>query len=646
MTGANAEPLGPRPDVTTDREDRRERSIVRARLFPDASEPEMIGRYRLRGRIGAGASGTVYEAVDDELAREVALKVVREHELARGGGRDRVWAEAKALARVNHPNVVAVYDVGWTGDDLYIAMELVRGESVDVWLAGDRAWREIVDVFGQAAAGLGAVHDQQLVHRDVKPANIRIGADGRVRVVDFGLAVEASGAAGAVEAAGTPGYMAPEQRRGEPVDGRSDQYGLGAALDHALRGRRAPRRIARVVARSVSPEPSERWPSMLAFRRALLDGARPGRWRYVALVALVAVAAGVALAVTITRTAPAAREQAHAVADHDPRLWREARWAAIAHPAGAYRASLDTQVHRTGTASGRVEARAGAAGEFGALAKTSPAEDYRGERVRMTAWIRTRGAVAGAGAWFRVDDRNGIDIAFDNMRDRQLIGDHDWTQVEIVLDVPDHGWNLVYGPSIQGAGTVWVDDVELEIVDGTTALTHSARDLPLELTDGSFDEPVSGWQLDTLSPGLYALGAADSAVHGEHCAHLQSTGSARPQDAGDVVQWIAAERYRGMQITVTAAVRGRGAAALVLASDGDGSGPPTVVAVEPTADWERHSIDRFVLPSASEIAVVARLSGRGELWIDDVRIEAVPVEDPPLPAIDAPVRGLGFEPSP
>ncbi len=201
--------------------------------------------------------GIVYEATDPALDRAVALKVV----LGVRGTEAiaRLSREAQAVAKLSHPNVVAVYDFGNESGQPYIVMELVEGQSVAQWLKLEPPWREIVGVFANAARGLAAAHAAGLVHRDFKPANVLHSADGVVKVLDFGLArapssadrgpVDAWSPSGVGDASnlatlteagvalGTPPYMAPEQHRGEPVGAASDAYAFGVALYRALTGR-------------------------------------------------------------------------------------------------------------------------------------------------------------------------------------------------------------------------------------------------------------------------------------------------------------------------------------------------------------------------------------------------------------------------
>ena len=153
------------------------------------TEPSHIGRYRIEGPLGAGGVGLVFAAFDPVLGRRVAVKLLRSDRPGMAAAGDRLREEAQAMARLAHPNVVTVYDVGEHEGGVYIAMELVEGLSLRDWLAETaRPWREVLGAYFQAGRGLAAAHDAGLVHRDFTPANVLMGRDGRVRVVDFGLA--------------------------------------------------------------------------------------------------------------------------------------------------------------------------------------------------------------------------------------------------------------------------------------------------------------------------------------------------------------------------------------------------------------------------------------------------------------------------
>jgi len=217
---------------------------------------DRVGRYLVLSSVGAGGMGVVFAAYDPQLDRKIALKLLRSG-LA-GSSKDartRLRREAQAIAQLSHPNVVSVYDVGTTDDgDLYIAMEFVEGDTLTTWLKKyPRTWREIIDVFLQAARGLFSAHGVGLLHRDFKPDNVLVGGDGRVRVTDFGLARSVLAPDEAVAAKpemtalnialtatgtvlGTPRYMPPEQMTGPDLDARSDQFSFCVALYEALYG--------------------------------------------------------------------------------------------------------------------------------------------------------------------------------------------------------------------------------------------------------------------------------------------------------------------------------------------------------------------------------------------------------------------------
>jgi eukaryotic-like serine/threonine-protein kinase len=209
-----------------------------------------FGRYEIQSAVGAGGMGEVYRARDPELNRAVAIKIIPAS-LARDATRvKRFQQEARAAAALNHPNILAVYDLGTENDSPYIVGELLEGATLRAMLlAGPVPVRKAIDYTMQVARGLAAAHDKGIVHRDLKPENVFITRDGRVKILDFGLAKLFGEAAGddatrtvesdAHSVVGTVGYMSPEQARGRPTDGRSDLFSLGAILYEVLSGKRA-----------------------------------------------------------------------------------------------------------------------------------------------------------------------------------------------------------------------------------------------------------------------------------------------------------------------------------------------------------------------------------------------------------------------
>jgi len=199
-----------------------------------------LGRYELRDALGAGGMSAVYRAYDPVLDREIAIKVLPGNLAREPVYRKRFQEEARALARVDHPNLVRIYAVGQEGSVSYYAMELVQGLALRDVIRSRRRFtlREAMAVFGQFLKGLAAVHDAAIVHRDVKPGNIMLSASGRAILMDFGLARrierQALTAPGAV--VGTPEYMAPEQAKGEKADARADLYAAGIVLYEMLSG--------------------------------------------------------------------------------------------------------------------------------------------------------------------------------------------------------------------------------------------------------------------------------------------------------------------------------------------------------------------------------------------------------------------------
>jgi serine/threonine-protein kinase len=240
-------------------------------------------------------------ARDPELGRRLALKLLHPgpDTGSAGGGRGRLLREAQAMAQLSHPNVIAVYDVGTVGDDVFVAMELVEGGTLTGWLrAASRSWRDVVGVLCRAGEGLAAAHAAGLVHRDFKPDNVLVGDDGRVRVTDFGLARPSSEPAGAAESptlpqgtqlaasatqtgtpVGTPAYMAPEQMARGAADARSDLFSFCVAFYEALYGFRpfdgtTLSELSDNIARGPVRAPPPRSPAPGWLRRAILSGLR------------------------------------------------------------------------------------------------------------------------------------------------------------------------------------------------------------------------------------------------------------------------------------------------------------------------------------------------------------------------------------
>ena len=291
---------------------------------------EQIGRFTILRRIGKGGMGVVYVAYDSELDRRVAVKLLRSELSALPGIREQLLYEAQMLAKLSHPNVLHVYDVGIHRHQIYLALEYVEGETLRAWQArhhGD--WRVLVAMYRACGEGLAAAHSAGVVHRDFKPENVLVGVDGRPRVLDFGLATLASGAPGSHGAdmssssydrgrqVGTPAYMSPEQHAGQEADARSDQFNFCASLYEALygvrafkgtslqelgesvlRGARVPRRrgtpawLRRVVLRGLSLDPGARWPSMQTLLEELDRRAQGPAALWTMYMAAVALAAG------------------------------------------------------------------------------------------------------------------------------------------------------------------------------------------------------------------------------------------------------------------------------------------------------------------------------------------------------------------
>ncbi len=193
---------------------------------------DQIGRYEILNELGRGAMGVVYRARDTKIGREVAIKTIKfadQDSSEAGKLRERLFREAQSAGRLSHPGIVTIYDVAEEGELAYITMEFVDGETLQKMMEDGRTKdpQFISDILRQAASALDYAHSREIVHRDVKPANIMVTADGTVKITDFGIArITSSTLTQTGTVMGTPSYMSPEQVRGDPIEGSSDQFSL------------------------------------------------------------------------------------------------------------------------------------------------------------------------------------------------------------------------------------------------------------------------------------------------------------------------------------------------------------------------------------------------------------------------------------
>jgi len=354
--------------------DRLDMEQTRARaeqsIFGSAA-PAKLGRYVLLGKTGDGGMGVVYAAYHPELHRKVALKVLhprQQHDRAH----ERLIAEARALAKLDHPNVVKVHDVITHDDQIVLVMEWVEGDTLATWeRAKPRSWRDVLLVYLQAAHGLAAAHGVGVIHRDFKPANAILGLDGRVRVLDFGLARPADAspdaarapaatttlAAGSIDETwptdltatgamvGTLAYAPPEQLQGTAATPASDQFSFAISLHRALEGvppfsgddvlsrfgaiqagkialatdgRVIPAWLRLAIARALAASATARFPSMQALLAELSRPRGWRRWRIPAALGALSTIAAIALLTRPGATDPLAacdgrRGRAHRV---------------------------------------------------------------------------------------------------------------------------------------------------------------------------------------------------------------------------------------------------------------------------------------------------------------------------------------------
>lgn len=343
---------------------------------PPRFEGPKLGRYVLLELLGRGGMGEVYAAFDPTLDRKVALKLLFPG--LEQGSREQMLAEARALARLNHPNVVAVHEVGEENGRAYLALEYADGQTLEQWVkAKPRTWREVLEVFLEAGRGLHAAHLAGLVHRDFKPTNVILRQDGRVQLLDFGIARNttlkppSTAAVALTTVAGTPGFMSPEQLMGHRINARSDQFSFCVALYDALYGvlpfgqacdeaqllriqRQQyampatkidlPRALLPLLKRGMQDQPENRFASMGELMRQL-KFRLPADRRMLVLVAALALVASTAVGAAVLRPRSAlgcapkqveiveqwkqsnrARSQSHLAADPDGVLLQMDTW--------------------------------------------------------------------------------------------------------------------------------------------------------------------------------------------------------------------------------------------------------------------------------------------------------------------------------
>ncbi len=458
----------------------RAQAAIAARLLGKAKSPSVIGRYLVVERLGAGGMGIVYAAYDPELDRKIALKLLFSRE-ASDAERHRLVREAKALAKLSHPNVVHVYDAGEHEGRVFVAMELVRGETLRAWVRSKkRTLRQVLAVCLEAGRGLAAAHAAGIVHRDFKPDNVLVGEDGRARVLDFGLARRVADddetgpitprrawdprgsvtRTGAV--LGTPGYIAPEQLLGEPADVLGDQFSFCATVWEAITGTlpyppelqaapelpwkieapprgSMPRWVERVLRRGLGE--SGRYPRLDELLRELARDPAQLRLRIVGALVMVA-SVGAAFAIGTSSRGSALVDEVctggeRALLEAWPLADREAAAAAVASIGTEYATLLSPLLQS------RIDAHVGA---WTTQHREACLAHRRGEQSadlldrRMTCLQRSKRALATVGRLMREAteaDLAGIMLAAGSLPDPQLCGDLEGLEPAIAPPPPE-----------------------------------------------------------------------------------------------------------------------------------------------------------------------------------------------------------------
>lgn len=323
------------------------------RRLDELSPGTAIGRYVVEAYLGGGGMGHVYRARDATLDRLIAIKVVRPS-LADARAQQRLLDEARAMARIRHPAVVPVFDVGEFEGGIYVAMQFLTGGTLHAWIhAGPRPWRDVVAKFIPIGRGLSTAHAAGIIHRDVKPHNILLDEHGAPLLTDFGIAADVdSGTDTGTRAYGTPAYMPPEQAAGRTVDARADQFAFCVSLWEGTQGerpqeaetrtqgsgwlptselharRRVPRWLSIIISRGLSAAVDDRWPSMAALVDALERGLR--RRRKLVLATMAALCTVAVVAVLLARPQRASPSKCDGGADDLTTAWSNATRSRVA----------------------------------------------------------------------------------------------------------------------------------------------------------------------------------------------------------------------------------------------------------------------------------------------------------------------------
>jgi serine/threonine protein kinase len=686
----------------------------------------LVGRYIIQRRLGRGGMGTVYAASDTVLHRVVALKVLD----AVGSSRQpaphrRLIREAQLAARVEHQRIARVYDVGtYEGFD-FVAMEYVPGDTLRKSMTErEIPLAQVVDIAMQIAEGLAALHEVGVVHRDLKPENVILTAHGGVKLLDFGLArhsvafVDDSGAsirattldgASVASAGGTPGYMAPEQWTGEPIDARVDVFSLGvivyelvtrkrllrgattaavmkatfeAALDlHDDRWVQAPERLRELVGRMLARDPARRLPDgtrVLVALRELAEDVSPPRGQHSPpdIEPFSVIRAGLApqqLKPKLDRGKAGQRRGIHAASSRPRRVTRMAQSLVllvlivivtsaestrvriptaldpVAVPTAAMprlnlgfeevlderpRGWFNSSSYDWGTArdfkhggTRSLWLRSRGSSRFGAAIASMPADEVRGRRLTLRAWIKTDGAMD-AGMFLRVDDSNLRPVAFDNTSNRGVTGTAEWTERSVQIDVPEQGKVVVFGPLLIGNGRAWFDDLQFEVTGYPTGMEAKLLAGPWLNLNLSFEQTTGETPTGWGKHSSYRWSVVRDVIHdGSRSLRLQSDGYGAFDSA---TASVPAYNVRGKRLRLRGWVKTEGvtgAAAMFLRVDG-----PTMAfnnmkegreGISGTTGWTQISLELDVPQDGEYVVFGPVLFGEGVAWFDELQLEVI-----------------------
>ncbi len=626
---------------------------------------ETLGHYTILEKIGAGGMGVVYRARDQRLERDVAVKVLPVGALADESARKRFRKEALALSQLNHPNIATIYDFNTQDGVDYLVMEFIPGQTLNEKLAaGSLVEREIIRLGSQLAQGLTAAHEVGMVHRDLKPGNLRVTPDGRLKILDFGLALlhrpdqdaSTQSALDDRRLSGTIPYMAPEQLRGDKIDSRVDIYAAGAVLYEMATGRRPfpethGAQLIAAILQQTPPTPSSVdrrvSPGLETITLKALDKDPERRYQAAKelLVDLERLSISAPLSASASRRARPRRWAAPlaaslavvllaVLAGLDVGRWRSSVWERVSgRRAGIESVAVLPLGNLTGDASqdafadGMTEALTAELAQLGSLrvASRTSVMQYKGVKKPLPEIGRelkvdavVEGSIARSGDQVRITAQ-----LIDARTDRHLWASNFERKLDNALSVQ------------AGVAKAIAQDIQTKVLTLVAASAPTqAGPQNLDLESGELGQVPSGWFVPATvaKAGYTAKLVEENPNSGKRCAVILRESVSGEAPFGNLMQSFDAAPYRGKRVRLRAAVRtetGRmpDQGQLWLRVDRKGGQMAFLDNMENrpirSPEWRHYEIQGEVGPDAEKINIGLMLKGAGKEWLDSVSFEII-----------------------